>query len=125
MILADTSMWIEHLRHRDEHLAALLTKQQILIHSMVIGELACGSLADRDALIWRWQRLPHLDSASDEAVLAYIEDRCLMGRGIGFVDAHLLAAVARVKHVRLWSYDKRLSGAAVALDLAIDSRMSA
>lgn len=120
MILADTSVWIEHLRRRHEPLAELLGREQILMHRMVIGELACGSLAQRQPLLWRWQRLPRLDSVSDIRAMQFIEENALMSRGIGFIDAHLLAAVADAKGTRLWSRDKRLSSVAAELGLGFD-----
>lgn len=120
MILADSSVWIEHLRRNDAHLAALLLQEQILIHSMVIGELACGSLANRQAVLWRWQRLPRLSPVNDERAIQFIEERQLMSRGIGFIDVHLLAAVAAKKGTRLWSRDKKLAGLAKELGLAFD-----
>jgi len=119
MILADSSVWIEHLRRNDVRLAELLVQEQVLIHSMVIGELACGSLAHRQAVLWRWQRLPRLASESDESVIRFVEERQLMSRGIGFVDAHLLAAVAASQGTRLWSRDKSLAGLAAELGLAV------
>ena len=118
MILADTTVWIEHLRRRDSRLAELLSQEKIAIHSMVIGELACGSLADRQALLWRWLRLPRLAAVSDEAVLQFIEEKGLMSRGLGFVDVHLLAAVAAGRGALLWTRDKALAAVAAELGLA-------
>ena len=119
MILADSSVWIDHLRRRDHRLAELLSREEILIHSMVIGELACGNLAKRQALLWRWVRLPRLPAVSDETALRFIEERRLMSRGLGFVDVHLLAAVAAGKGARLWTRDKPLAAVALELGLAV------
>lgn len=91
MILVDTSVWVEHLRHGQPGLAALLQEGKVLIHPWVIGELACGHLRNRAEVLELWQGLPAALVASDQEVLLLIEQDQLMGRGIGDVDAHLLA----------------------------------
>jgi predicted nucleic acid-binding protein len=118
MILVDSSVWIDHLRNHDTRLEALLLEGQVGMHSMVIGELACGSLQDRQAVLEEWQALPRFGSMSDEAAMIFIEKSGLMGRGI--VDVHLLAAVAQTRGARLWSSDKRLAAIAAELELAFD-----
>ncbi len=117
MILADTSIWIDHLRKGDKLLAALLEKGRVVMHPMIVGELACGSLRDRAILLRLWRNLPPLTPVADEAALTFIEAKELMGKGIGFVDAHLLAAVAVEPGARLWTRDKRLAGVAELLKL--------
>ena len=113
MILVDTSAWVEHLRHGLPRLATLLQEGAVLIHPWVIGELACGNLRKRSQVLELLQGLPAVTVASDAEVLLLIERDRLMGRGIGYVDAHLLAS-ARLSHCRLWTQDRRL--AAVALE---------
>ena len=113
MILVDTSAWVEHLRHGLPRLATLLQEGEVLIHPWVIGELACGNLRNRSQVLELLQGLPAAIVASDTEVLLLIERDRLMGRGIGYVDAHLLAS-ARLSHCRLWTQDRRL--AAVALE---------
>ena len=113
MILVDTSVWVEHLRHGVPRLATLLQKGEVLIHPWVIGELACGKLRNRPRVLELMQDLPSVTVASDAEVLLLIERERLMGRGIGYDDAHLLAS-ARLSHCRLWTQDSRL--AAVALE---------
>ncbi|HEX9801745.1 MAG TPA: type II toxin-antitoxin system VapC family toxin [Gammaproteobacteria bacterium] len=108
MILVDTSVWVDHLRAGDETLAALLNSNQVLVHPFVLGELACGNLRQRMEVLTLLKNLPHAVVALDEEVLFFIEQHGLMGRGIGYVDAHLLAAVALDGGARLWSRDKRL-----------------
>ena len=113
MILVDTSMWVEHLRHGLPRLATLLQEGEVMIHPWVIGELACGNLRNRQQVLELLLGLPMATVASDTEVLLLIERERLMGRGIGYVDAHLLAS-ARLSHCRLWTQDRRL--AAVALE---------
>ena len=116
MILVDTSVWMEHLRLGLPRLATLLQEGEVLIHPWVIGELACGNLRNRHQVLELLQGLPTATVASDTEVLLLIERDRLMGRGIGYVDAHLVAA-ARLSHCRLWTQDRRL--AAVALEQGV------
>jgi predicted nucleic acid-binding protein len=117
MILVDTSLWIDHLRGGNEKLKDLLGKGLVLSHSMVIGELACGHLDHRSSIL-RWlSELPRAREASHGEVLQLIEQRQLMNRGIGWVDAHLLAATLLSPSARLWTLDRRL--AAVARELGV------
>ena len=104
MILVDTSLWVEHLRRGLPRLATLLQEGQVLIHPWVIGELACGNLRHRSAVLNLLQGLPAATVASDAEVLHMIEHDRLMGRGIGYVDAHLLAS-AKLSRCDLWSRD--------------------
>ena len=120
MILVDTSVWVDHLRAGDEELTALLNNSQVLMHSFVLGELACGNLRNREAVLKLLQNLPQAPVASDAEVLFFIEQHRLMGRGIGFIDAHLLAATALAVPVRLWTRDRRLTATASDLGLAYD-----
>jgi predicted nucleic acid-binding protein len=113
VILVDTSVWVEHLRHGLPRLATLLQEGEVMIHPWVIGELACGNLRNRSQVLELLQGLPAATVASDAEVLVLIERDRLMGRGIGYIDAHLLAS-ARLSHCRLWTQDRRL--AAVALE---------
>jgi predicted nucleic acid-binding protein len=121
MILVDSSIWIDHLRSHDARLDALLRAGRVGMHSLLIGELACGSLKDREAVLEEWQALPRLESVSDETAMMFIQKNRLMGCGIGFVDVHLLASVKQVKGARLWSRDKRLAAIAAELRLAFNA----
>ena len=107
MILADTSVWIDHLRRTDSQLRAALEANQIYIHPMVVGELACGNLRNRTILA-HLQLLPHATVATHDEALAMIEQHKLMGRGVGFVDVHLLAS-AKLSNASLWTSDMRLA----------------
>ncbi len=118
MILVDTSVWVDHLRLGDARLAGLLAQAAVLMHPFVIGEIACGSLADRAALLSLLHGLPAAVVAEHAEVLGVIERHRLHGRGIGYVDVHLLAAVALTSGARLWTRDGRLGRAASALGLA-------
>ncbi len=117
MILVDTSVWVDHLRSGDVELAAALQAVQVGIHPWVVGELACGNLQARAQVLGLLQSLPPMPVASDREVLLFIDQQALMGRGIGYVDVHLLAS-ARLAHARLWTRDKRLHAIAVELRLA-------
>lgn len=108
MILVDTSVWIEHLRLGSAELSQLLQAGQIVMHPMVLGELACGNLQHRSQLLALWEQLPCSEVATDHEVLRTIEQNGWMGKGIGFVDAHLLAGALLTPNTRLWAQDKRL-----------------
>ena len=118
MILVDTSVWIDHLRAGDAELAALLNGSQVLMHPFVLGELACGNLRNRVEVLALLKDLPQAVLATDEEVLFFIERHVLMGRGMGYVDAHLLAAVTLGGMTKIWTRDKRLRAVADALALA-------
>lgn len=118
MILVDTSIWIDHLRVADPALAQLLNAGRVLAHPFVTGELACGNLQNRVGVLSLMQDLPAAPVATDDEVLVFIDRRSLAGRGIGYVDAHLLCAVALAGKAKLWSRDKRLVSVAEALGIA-------
>ena len=114
MILADTSVWLGHLRQADVHLQDCLLNGQILIHSFVLGEIACGNLHARPKILSDLSELPLAIRADDDEVRSLIEQHHLFGKGIGWVDAHLLAS-ARLTGCRLWTVDLRLSTIAYRL----------
>lgn len=118
MILVDTSIWVEHLRKGMPGLIAALERNDVLTHPFVMGELACGNLKNRQEVLRLLGDLPIAPVATDPEVLGFIERRSLMGRGIGYIDVHLLASVTLDGAARLWTRDKRL--AAVALDLRLN-----
>ncbi len=118
MILVDTSVWVEHLRHGLPRLATLLQEGEVMIHPWVIGELACGNLRNRQQVLELLLGLPMATVASDTEVLLLIERERLMGRGLGYVDAHLLAS-ARLSHCRLWTQDRRLASVALEQGLTM------
>jgi len=117
-VLADTSVWVEHLRAGQQALAALLDENLVVVHPFVIGELACGNLRNRGALLALLGKLPRAAVATDEEALHFIESHRLMGRGIGYVDVHLLASAALLGDGRLWTRDRRLAKVTAELKLA-------
>lgn len=126
MILADTPIWINHLNPKDrnfnkqfsDHLVTLLNQNLVLAHPMVIGELACGNLKDRKTVLTDLKNLPNASVATDDHVLSFIEQKQLMGRGIGYIDFHLLAATELTRSTELWTLDESLMDVATELNLA-------
>ena len=118
MILVDTAVWIDHLRGGEALLVSLLHDNQVLVHPMVVGELACGNLHNRDDVLELLGGLPEAPVAADDEVLVFIERHRLMGRGIGYIDGHLLAATALAEPTLLWTSDRRLMDVAAHLSLA-------
>jgi predicted nucleic acid-binding protein len=118
MILVDSSVWIAHLRVTDERLIGLLQEGEVLGHPFVTGEIALGNLRQRHTVLTDLLELPQAAVAEDEEVLHLINERSLFGRGIGYVDAHLLAAVRLTLHATLWTYDRRLQEIATELGVA-------
>jgi predicted nucleic acid-binding protein len=114
MILADTSVWVEHFRDADIGLTQFLMEGQILIHPFVCGELACGSLKNRVAILSELNALPAATLARHTEVLALIETQKLWSLGLGWVDCHLLAS-SLLSGCRLWTLDKRLAQAAARI----------
>ena len=117
VVLVDTSVWVAHLRHGAIGLEALLHGGQVVCHPFIAGELACGNLRNRPEIISLLQRLPEAIQARHEEVMQFIENYGLMGKGLGYIDMHLLAS-ARLTGVTLWTLDKRLNEAAIKLELA-------
>jgi predicted nucleic acid-binding protein len=116
MLLADTSVWIQHFRRGEPHLASLLADGQVLMHPFVLGELACGNLKNRAEILASLHALPSAKPASTAEALRLIEGRQLSGRGLGWVDVHLLAS-ALLSACDFWTLDKRLADAAAELGL--------
>lgn len=117
MILVDTSVWIDHFRSSNRQLVQLLEANLVSVHPWVVGELACGNLADRANVFSLLNAMPQLPVASEAEALFFIERNSLAGKGIGYIDVHLLAA-ATLGSARLWTLDKRLLAAAEGLGLA-------
>ena len=117
MVIVDTSIWITHLRHGSRRLEELLLDAQVMCHPFVIGELACGTMRNRDEILSLLQTLPAAPTVSLTEALHFIESNSLMGAGIGFVDVHLLAS-AQLASFPLWTSDKRLKEASHRLGLS-------
>jgi len=116
MILVDTSIWIEHFRQTKSELADLLDKVQVATHPFVIGELACGNLKNRKEILSLFSELPQAEVAEHDEVLSLVENKNLMGNGIGWVDAHLLAS-ALLSGTPLWTRDRKLRSLSAALNV--------
>ena len=120
MVLVDTSIWVDYIRSGNEKLADLLRENRVLMHEMVLGELACGSLPQRADRLAILGNLPRMDVATHPEVLAFIEAMQLFGYGIGYVDNHLLVHLN--PGTQLWSRDWRLVDVAQRLGVAFDVR---
>ena len=118
MILVDTSVWVDHLRSANAILSTLLGGGEVLGRPFVLGELALGNLRRRDTVLGDLRDLPQAVVAADEEVLDLINRQTLFGRGIGYVDAHLLAAARLTEGSKLWTRDRRLQRVAAQLGLA-------
>ena len=116
MVLVDTSVWVNHLRHGNRNLEKLLMDAEVMCHPFIIGELACGNLKNRNEIISLLQSLPKASTIDFDEFLFFIDTNQLMGKGVGFVDVHLLAS-AKLTGVKLWTADKRLRSAAHELKL--------
>ena len=117
MVLVDTSVWINHFRKTDKRLGRLLFDGQVVCHPHIIGELACGNIKNRQEIISLLQVLPQIALVEFDEFLFFIEQNQLYGKGIGFVDIHLLAS-AKLDQIPLWTADKRLQAASAALNLS-------
>jgi hypothetical protein len=121
VILVDTSVWIRHFRDRDTTLIELLGRGAALTHPFVTGELALGNLRQRELVLRMLSQLPAASVATDAEVLRFIDQNSFFGRGVGYVDVHLLAATKLTAGSQLWTWDKRLNDAAVQLGMATGS----
>jgi predicted nucleic acid-binding protein len=118
LILVDTSVWIDHLRRGDLILADLLDHGQVLGHPFVLGEIATGSLRERDLVLGALRGLPQAVMAHDPEVLDFIERETLFGTGLGYVDVHLLASARLTAGALLLTRDKRLLAAASRMSIS-------
>ena len=117
MTLADTSVWVDHLRYDGHPLAVLLDDGRVLCHPFVVGELACGSLSNRDRFLRLLEALPQAQMAEHQEVLQLVRARCIHARGLGWIDMHLLAS-ALLEGCTLWTMDRRLEEVAAELGVA-------
>ncbi|MDD5131760.1 MAG: type II toxin-antitoxin system VapC family toxin [bacterium] len=116
MILADTSVWIDHLRHGNARMAQLLIDGEVICHPFIIGELACGNIKNRKEILSLLGTLPTVEQVENEEILLFIEKRDLMGKGLGLIDAHLLASTL-LSEVSLWTLDTKLKKEASLLGI--------
>jgi len=122
VILVDTSVWIDHLRSNSDLLSKLLNAGGVLAHPFVIGELALGEMRQRGTVLDALSNLPRAELATDVKVLSFINRQSLFGRGIGYIDVHLLASVRLTAGAALWTLDKRLQSVADEFGLAMTSQ---
>ena len=121
LVLADTSIWVDHLRTGNTLLVELLDQGKILMHPSVLGELALGNLKNRSEILQFLNKLPEADVATDEEVLQAIENKRLWGQGIGWIDAHLLASTLLTSSCALWTLDAALRKIAFRAGAAFSS----
>jgi predicted nucleic acid-binding protein len=114
MVLVDTSVWVEHLRSGAAGLDTLLNEGRVVCHPYVIGELACATLKNRAEIVSLLQDLPMAYCADDDEVIQFIDDNGLMGKGLGYMDIHLLMS-ALLTGIPLWTNDQRLREASLKL----------
>ncbi len=120
LVLVDTSVWVQHLRSGDSALVQLLQADKVLMHDMIVGELACGSLKNRADTLQTLQSLRSIRAADHAEVMAMLDQHQLFSAGIGYVDIHLLTAAQLSPHACLYTLDKRLHALAQRLNLAFD-----
>ncbi len=116
MVIVDTSIWVSHLRQGSRQLEKLLMDAEVMCHPFITGELACGNLKNRNEIISLLQALPTAPTIDFDELLFFIDRNHLMGKGVGFVDVHLLAS-AQLAGVPLWTADKKLKSSADQLEL--------
>jgi len=117
MVLVDTSIWVAHLRDDLPKLRGLLQKGEVICHPMIVGELACGNLKNRREILDLLAELPSADVAAHDEVLGLIERHRLMGKGLGYIDVHLLAS-ALLSGCRFWTKDQKLKDTAKTVNIA-------
>jgi len=117
MVLVDTSVWVEHLRAGNIGLENLLNDDHVVCHLFIVGELACGNLSNRSEILSLLQALPLAIHAEHEEVLHFIENHSLMGKGLGYIDMHLIVS-AILTRAPIWTLDKKLKAISSKLGLA-------
>lgn len=118
LVVVDSAIWIDHINRGDDELIALLKRNRAAMHPMIYGEIALGSLKNRKAVLRELRELPHVAAAPHAEVFAMIEWLDLFGKGVGFIDVHLIAATRMIEGASLYTRDKRLRAQAERLGLA-------
>jgi predicted nucleic acid-binding protein len=116
MVLVDTSVWVIHFREGNRNLQKLLRNGDVVCHPFIIGELACGNLRNRSEILSLLQSLPMATQAAHQETMVFIENRRLMGKGLGYIDVHLMASSV-LTGVPIWTFDKRLAEVSKRLGL--------
>jgi predicted nucleic acid-binding protein len=112
VILVDTSIWIDHFRHGDAELRRIIHDDRLLCHPFIVGELALGSLRERDAVIAFLAAQREATIATHSEVMTTIDRYAIFSMGIGYTDVHLLTSTLLDRRSSLWTRDKRLAAAA-------------
>jgi predicted nucleic acid-binding protein len=118
LVIADSSIWIDHINQGDPELVDLMKQRRVRLHPMIIAEIALGSIKQRATMLEELNAFPQIDSSSHSEVMAMIEWVKLFGTGVGYVDAHLLAATRQLRSGLLWTRDKCLKEQAKRLGVA-------
>lgn len=114
----DTSVWVDHLNGKNDRLRPILEEGSVLVHPFVVGELACGTFANRDAVLYSLRKLPAVSAVGHDEALYLLEEEDLWGQGLGWVGVHILASTV-LERVRLWTFDKSLAKAAARLGVGM------
>ena len=122
-VLVDTSIWVNHFRSSNPHLEGLLDNLEVVCHPLVIGELACGNLKNRNEILTLLSSLPIAPEVEYDEALGFIEFNKLMGKGIGFIDVMLLAS-SRLAELPIWTNDNKLREAAEGLYISYKKKRS-
>ena len=122
-VLVDSSVWVGHFKHRNEHLVALLEVDAVVCHPYIVAEVACGTPPGRRAIISLLAELEAVPMATQDELLALLETRRLFGRGCGFVDLSLLAAVLINETTLIWTLDKRFEQIAIELNRTFSPKL--
>lgn len=117
-VLVDTSVWVDHFRQRSPALVGLLERDAVMMHPMVLGELACGTPPSRTQTLADLQRLQPTQQASIREVMVFVEQEQLFGLGCGLVDLSLLASTLMTPGASLWTLDRRLAALAERFGVA-------
>lgn len=116
MVLVDTSVWINHLKSKNEYLSNLLLDEKVLIHPFIIGELACGSMNNRDLILRYLDDMPRSTILEHEETLNFLNSKNLYSKGLGWIDVNLLLSAIYAK-CKLWTLDQRLRTVAIGLKI--------
>lgn len=119
MVIVDASVWVSHLREGNTKLEGLLNDGDVICHPFIVGELACGNLDNRSEILSLLQALPMATQAEHEEVMQFIESKKLMGKGLGYIDVHLIAS-AVLTGVPMWTLDKKLDEVSSKLGLGFN-----
>ena len=121
IVLADTSVWTDHIRYGDPQMEVLADRERLLMHPYVVAELQMGNLRSRKRFLGSLQKMDMATRASDEEVSTLVETHRLFGTGLSWIDAHLLTSVLLMDDVRLWTRDRRLNAAAQQFGVAFQT----